>query len=292
MNFLVYYFSKPFFIILSALPFKLLYLISDFIYPFVYHVIRYRRKIVRKNLELVAINRNWIEKKQIEKKFYKFLCDLFVEMIKVRGMSKKDMLKRFKIKNTELIKKYHKQGKSVFVMAGHYSNFEWLLSIAYHVPHIPYGIYAPLENKYFDNYVKKVRTMHGSYLIPRKSFADDFLKLQQDKTLSLIGFASDQSPRKHSKNYYRNFFGINVPVFTGAERLGKKFNIPILMAKVRRIKRGFYETEILEIAKNPNDFDDYKITDLFYNELEKLILEEPSFYFWTHNRFKLRKSSS
>lgn len=80
--------------------------------------------------------------------------------------------------------------------------------------------------------------------------------------------------------------------FTGAERLGKKFNIPILMAKVRRVKRGFYETEILEIAKNPNDFDDYKITDLFYNELEKLILEEPSFYFWTHNRFKLRKSSS
>ena len=64
------------------------------------------------------------------------------------------------------------------------------------------------------------------------------------------------------------------------------------MAKVRRIKRGFYETEILEIAKNPNDFDDYKITDLFYNELEKLILEEPSFYFWTHNRFKLKKSSS
>ena len=98
MNFLVYYFSKPFFIILSALPFKLLYLISDFIYPLVYHVVRYRRKIVRKNLELVAINRNCIEKKQIEKKFYKFLCDLFVEMIKVRGMSKKDMLKRFKIK--------------------------------------------------------------------------------------------------------------------------------------------------------------------------------------------------
>ena len=72
----------------------------------------------------------------------------------------------------------------------------------------------------------------------------------------------------------------------------KYYNKNSIFVKGRRIKRGFYETEILEIAKNPNDFDDYKITDLFYNELEKLILEEPSFYFWTHNRFKLRKSSS
>ena len=267
----------------------MLYACSNVLYYLVYYLVSYRKKIVRKNIKLSELAKTKKEALAIERKFYRYLCDLFLEMIKVRGMSKKTMMRRFTITNPELLEKYAKKGKSVFVMTGHYGNFEWLLSIGHHTPHTPHGIYAPLQNPFFDNYVKKVRSIHGSFLISRKNFVHDFTAMQRKKELTVIGFAADQSPQNNKKNYFRTFFGHEVPVFTGAERLGKSFDVPILMAKVRRKKRGCYETTLTVLEAKPNSKLDYAITDMFYDQLEMLIKEDPSLYFWTHNRFKLMR---
>ena len=276
-------------LVISKLPFWLLYRLSDLFYIFVYHIVGYRKKVVRKNLSLCGFANSPKEAKRLERKFYRFLCDLFLEAIKVRGMSKKQMLRRFKVLNPEIVEDFAKQGKSVFVMAGHYANFEWLLALGYYVSLKPVAIYAPLQNKFFDKYIKKVRSKHNSALVSRKNFAEEFGTSQRENKLTLVGFAADQSPRNRSKNYYRTFFGHEVPVFTGAERLGKRFDVPVVMAKVKRVKRGFYETTFNVIAAHPNEVVDYKITDMFYEALEKQINEDPSQYFWTHNRFKLMR---
>ena len=97
---------------------------------------------------------------------------------------------------------------------------------------------------------------------------------------------STPTPKIKKKTYFRSFFGTEVPVFTGAERIAKEHDIPVLMAKVRRVKRGFYETEIIVLSKKPKEVRDYEITDQFTEELESLIMENPSHYLWTHNRFK------
>lgn len=279
----------PLLLVVSRLPFWLLYVLSDALFVLVYRVIGYRKKVVRKNLELVGLAKTTKEQLRIEKKFYKYLCDLFLEAIKVNGMSKKQIMRRFVIKNPEVLAAFAKENKSVFMLIGHYGNFEWMLSLGYHVPHTPYAIYAPLENRYFDNYFKSVRSKHGSYLISRKRFAKEFAEMQRANTLSVIGFAGDQSPQRKRKNYYRTFFGHEVPVFTGAERLGKEFDVPILMGKIRRTKRGHYETTLSVLAENPTTVPDYEITDMYFKELESQIKEDPALYFWTHNRFKLMR---
>ena len=252
-----------------------------------YYVFRYRRKVVRKNILLSGLSKNKKQLLEIERRFYRYLCDLFLEMIKVRGMSKAEMMSKFKVTNPEILEAYAKQGKSVFVMTGHYANFEWLLSLGHHVSLKPYGIYAPLENGYFDNYIKKVRSLHGSFLMSRREFTKKFTAMQHAKELSVIGFAADQSPRKHKRNHHLKFFGNDVPVFTGAERLGKEFKVPILMAKIKLVKRGFYETTIQLLAEDPTSIPDYQITERYYKALEDQIREDPTYYFWTHNRFKL-----
>ena len=76
---------------------------------------------------------------------------------------------------------------------------------------------------------------------------------------------------------------------SGAERLGKRFDVPVVMAKIRRVKRGYYETTFNLLAEHPNTLPNYAITDMFYEQLEALIKEDPSLYFWTHNRFKLMR---
>ena len=289
MKRLTFIFTVPFLLLISLLPFWMLYAYASILYYLLYHVAGYRKKVVRKNIKLSGLAKTKKEALVIERKFYRYLCELFLEMIKVRGMSKKTMMRRFTISNPALLKNYAKEGKSVFVMTGHYGNFEWLLSLGHHTPHTPHGIYAPLQNPYFDKYLKKVRSIHGSYLISRKKFGEQFTAMQHKKELAVIGFAADQSPQSNKKNYFRSFFGHEVPVFTGAERLGKRFDVPVVMAKVRRVKKGYYETTFNVLAENPNTLPDYAITAMFYEQLEALIKEDPSLYFWTHNRFKLMR---
>jgi KDO2-lipid IV(A) lauroyltransferase len=289
MQRLIYIITVPFLLLISWMPFWLLYAFSNILYYLLYHLAGYRKKVVRKNIKLSGIAKTNKEALAIERKFYRYLCDLFLEMIKVRGMSKKTMMRRFKITNPSFLKDYAKGNKSVFVMTGHHGNFEWLLSLGHHTPHTPHGIYAPLQNPYFDAYLKKVRSIHGSYLISRKKFRERFTNMQHNNELTIIGFAADQSPQNKKKNYFRTFFGHEVPVFTGAERLGKRFDVPVVMAKIKRVKRGYYETTFNVLTDKPNSLPDYAITDMFYEQLEALIKEDPSLYFWTHNRFKLMR---
>lgn len=291
MERLTFIITYPFLLLISWMPFGILYLFSNILYYLLYHVAGYRKNVVRKNIKLSGLVKTKKEALAIERKFYRYLCDLFLEMIKVKGMSKNTMMRRFKLTNPSILKNYARNNKSVFVMAGHYGNFEWLLSLGHHTPHTPHGIYAPLQNPYFDKYLKKVRSLHGSFLISRKKFREQFKTMQHRKELTVIGFAADQSPQDKKKNYFRSFFGHEVPVFTGAERLGKTFDVPILMAKVRRIKRGYYETTLNLLAENPKTLPDYAITDFFYEQLEVLIKEDPSLYFWSHNRFKLMRQT-
>ena len=61
--------------LLSRLPFGVLYLISDFLFVVSFYVIRYRRKIVEKNLRNAFPEKTSEELASIEKQFYRNLCD-------------------------------------------------------------------------------------------------------------------------------------------------------------------------------------------------------------------------
>jgi KDO2-lipid IV(A) lauroyltransferase len=258
-----------------------------------YHIIGYRKEVVRANLNRTGFGNDPVKRLAIEKAVYKHFCDLYLETFKSLTLSKRQIQKRFVVHNTSIMQDLALQGKSVIMMCGHYASYEWLLSMGYYSDHTAYGIYAPLANSYFDKLVIKARRRYGAFLIPRRETVATIKKHAESNHLALYGFASDQSPHIRKKTYFRSFFGTEVPVFTGAERIAKEHDIPVLMAKVRRVKRGFYETEIIVLSKNPKEVKDYEITDRFTEELESLIKEDPSHYLWTHNRFKrLRKTTA
>ena len=292
MKFFTYILTLPFIYFLALLPFRLMYIFSDFLSFVLYRIIGYRKQVVRANLIRTGFGDDPAQCFAIEKAVYKHFCDLYLETFKSLTLSKSQIQKRFVVKNTSLIQDFALQGKSVIMMCGHYASYEWLLSMGYYSDHTAYGIYAPLANPYFNKLVIKARRRYGAFLIPRRETVSSIKKHAENNHLALYGFASDQSPKIKRKTYFRSFFGIEVPVFTGAERIAKEHDIPVLMAKVRRVKRGFYETEIIVLSKNPKEVKDFEITDQFTEELESLIKEDPSHYLWTHNRFKrLRKAT-
>ena len=286
MKFLTKFLITPLLIFISWLPFRLLYFISDLFYYILYYGIKYRRKIVRKNLELSKVAKSTKDLIRIEKKFYRHLSDVFFEMFKFYSISPEEMKRRFYIENPEIFYQLEKKNKSVMFMTSHYGGFEWFLSINYHVPQLPFAVYTPLSNKSLDSLIKKFRLRHGSKLISRYK-AGSYIKKQIKKNkLFLYGMAADQSAQIRSITYWKQFLGVKVPVFTGSERIAKQHDIPVVFGKVVKIKRGYYKVVVDLISEFPNEYKNYQITDIYLKKLEKQIREIPEYYYWTHNRFK------
>ena len=286
MNLLIYLIAYPSILIISYLPFKLLYFFSDITYFFLYYILRYRRKIVRFNLEISKIANSKKELIQIEKKFYRHITDVFFEMFKFFTISTNDIKKRFVVENPEILNEYAKKNKSVIFMVAHHGGFEYFMSIGYHVPHAPFAVYTPFSNKYLEDLIKKIRLNHGAKMISRYN-AGLFIKNQlKENKLFLYGMAADQSAQIRSITYWKEFLGIKVPVFTGSERIAKQHNIPVVFGVMKKVKRGFYKVYVDVISEHPREHKDYEITDIFLKKVEKQIKEYPHLYFWTHNRFK------
>jgi len=259
------------------------YKLSDFLSYLLHKVFKYRLKTVQKNLKLVFNNKEKNELEEIEKKFYNHFADISVESIKAFGMSKKQMKERYTYENIEKLEEIQKKNKNIILICGHYSNFEWLLSIGYNVKGNGYGIYTPMTNKYFDRLFKKIRGKHNAFLVSRYNI-NDFMNNLDINKYHLFGFASDQSPRKIGKSYINKFLGHKVPIFTGAERFSNDYALSVVFVDITRTKRGNYKTKFIEIIDKKDTT--YSITDQFLRLLENQIYRDPSQYFWTHNRFK------
>ena len=289
MQFLVFILTFPFLWIISILPFRIFYWLSDCIYVLVYYIVGYRKKTVRENLALALPHLSDKERLEIEKKSYHHLCDMFLEMVKTMTISSEEMNKRFKITNLEVIKEYEKKGKSIMLIASHYASWEWLITLNQKISFLGVAVYKKLANKHFDKLVRDIRSKYNTELVPTSKTIPLIANNQKNNIQCVYGLASDQSPKADRIFHCESFMGVEVPVHTGPEMLAKKYDMTVVFAKVKKVKRGYYELTIIPLSDNPKSIPDFGITHIYIKEVEKQILEAPEYYFWTHKRWKHRR---
>lgn len=288
MQFIVFALTYPFIWIISRFPMRVLYIISDLFYILVFYIIGYRKQVVLDNLKLAFPKKPEEELLVIRKKFFKHLMDLMVESIKAFSISEKEILKRYKYLNPELVNKYAKEGRSIALVGAHQANWEWSTSLPKALNIDIYGAYTKLNNKPFEKAVKDSREKFGVIGFKTSDMVKGMQRNFSAKKQGLYLLLSDQSPQPHKTYYWREFFNIKVPIHTGAEMLSKRFDLVVINYVTKKVKRGYYETEFQLITESPKDFDDYQITDLYTDLTEKNILRQPEFYLWSHKRFKHR----
>ncbi|QDO94389.1 lysophospholipid acyltransferase family protein [Formosa sediminum] len=288
MQFLAYILVYPIIWLISILPFRLLYAFSDGLYILLYHIIGYRKQTVKENLDLVFPNLSATEKKRITKAFYHHLCDMTVEAMKSLTISEAEMKKRFQFKGFDVIHNLIEKDKSIALMCAHYGSWEWIFVMQSFLDFKGYAVYKKLKNPYFDDLVKKIRARYNSYLITTKETVPTLMHAKVNGNLTICGFVSDQSPKANKAHYWTEFMGIKVPVYTGAEMLSKRINMSVVFFKVKRLRRGYYETTFELLAEDAKAYDNYEITDKFLRKVEAQIEEAPEYYLWTHKRWKHR----
>ncbi len=286
---MVYYICLPFLYLLSALPFWLFYGVADFFYVLLYYVFGYRRKVVMQNLRNSFPNKDEKELKKLEARFYRYLCDLFLETFKTLTIGKQAMLKRCALDpaSLELFNSYAAQNRSVIIVMGHFGNWEWAgNTFSLLGKHHLYVIYHPLSNKYFNNLVVKMRTRFGTGLIEMRNTIRDMISKR--KELSATAFIADQTPPPEGA-YWTQFLNQDTPIFWGTEKIARKLNYPIIYVSVKRVKRGHYNIFAETLVEDPATTAEGEISELHTRRLEKDVIEQPEIWLWSHRRWKHKK---
>jgi len=280
----MYYIVYGFLWLMSLLPFRVLYIISDVVYAIVFYLFKYRREVVMNNLGIAFPEKTEAERLKIAKQFYHNLIDTFIESVKFISISVKTALKRSSA-DIEPINELIAKGYNVHAMACHQFNWEYttiLYPLKLKAPFV--GVYMPIANKTLNRIFYNMRKRHGTVLVSATEF-----KTRMHHVFSghyVLALAADQNPGDPSNAYWVNFFGRPAPFVTGPARGAVKNNTAIIMAGFKKIKRGHYHFDCKVLTESASQFTPQQLTVMYKSEVERIIRQDPANYLWSHRRWK------
>lgn len=278
----------------AMLPMSVLYVLSDILYFIIYKVVKYRIRVVRRNLSASFPEKSEAERLRIEKGFYHHFADYIVETLKLAHISLEELQQRAYVQNPEVVDRLMDQGHPCCILLmGHFGNWEWYSGSTTRFQDARmYQIYRPLKNKAVDNLFIWLRTKFGSFVLSKYETGHELIRLQRNQVRSVVIFLADQTPSRQNLHYWTNFLHQDTAILTGAERLARKLNIPVIFLDVQMLRRGFYTLELQLISDNPKETPENWITEEYARRMEKSILRHPEGWLWTHKRWKYNRTDA
>lgn len=274
----------------THLPFRVLYTLSDGISALLYHLVRYRRRVVLANLCIAFPDWSDVQRRRTARAFYRNLLDVSLETLKGPSLSADELTTRYRFTNADLINQRLEAGESVFITLGHCGNWEWGPLAAAHFFTAPMiGIYKPIKNPYIDKYFNELRTTWGGLLTPMKKTARTIV--QRRNQPSAFSFIADQTPSDVDNAHWVDFFGRETAFHHGFSKLAWQTGYWVYYCSVRRIRRGFYEIEFIDLGDRERFDDPVALTRAFAEQLTANIRQRPADWLWSHRRWKRRKGT-
>ena len=276
----------------SVHPFWLLYLKSDVYFLLVYHVFRYRRKVVRDNLLRSFPEKDAKAIKAIERQFYRNLCDQFVEAPKMMRMGENGYRKRVAFTNPELAQRLYEQKKNIFYAIPHSGNWEWFGKMIPGLsPHKGLAIYKKVKNAAFEQLMLTMRTKDCSLEMVESNIVLKRLA-QLRNELNAVLMMADQSPRGVDSDYWTEFLHQETCWFTGLERIAKMLDYAVVFVDMKRTGRGRYEVSFELLVDDPKAMGKNEIMERYVRRVEQFIQAEPDNWLWSHRRWKHHRNQN
>ena len=291
MKRILYKIFKGFLIFLSLPPLWVGYLFSDLLFLFIYYIIGYRKKITIQNIKNSFPEKTDREIKIISKKFYRYLCDLVIEIMKMSTISRRQIIKRctFSTDTTKLIQQLYDQKKNLLFAMGHFGNWEWASPITSLITNYQlFALYKPISSSFFNQFMYDIRTRFGSKLINMNHAWKEMLKNQASGSIHATAFITDQTPSA-TNAYWTTFLNQDTAVFTGIEKIAQKLNCPVVFVSVRKVKRGYYCIHTELIVEDSINTKAGEISELHTRKLEEEIRRQPEIWLWSHRRWKHKR---
>ena len=279
--------------LLSRLPLGVHYFFADWLlYPLMVYVIRYRRKMVDKNLLLSFPEKSNRERRQIARDFYRQFCYTIVETVYGYHCTDEEMRRRVVFEGMDEVNRLTDAAGGAIFMLGHFSNWEWIASIQQWLsPGVTeLNVYRRLKSQSMDKVMLDIRSKRGGECVEKQRILREMVRYRSEKKPVTVGLLSDQKPRPEVTRTWVDFLHQETGFLDGGEVLGKKFGYPVFYLYISKVKRGYYHVSMRTIAAAPKATAEGEITTAYARLLEENICAQPHLWLWTHNRWKWHRS--
>jgi KDO2-lipid IV(A) lauroyltransferase len=199
----------------------------------------------------------------------KFKNNTFKKYIEIEGINYLDEIKR--------------KNKKVVFISGHFNNFELMAMQLENFGLNVAAIYRPLNNIFLNGIMEKIRINHicKKQIKKGKSGTRELLQLFKDGYSVALMIDQRVSEGIKSKLFGRYALTTTIPA-----QLVKKYKVevvPIYIERENNINFKMYINKPIFFKENDTL---EKITDDLNGELEKMILNNPDQWIWSHDRWK------
>lgn len=248
----------------------------------------YRKKVVVEGLTRSFPEKSTQEIEEITRLFFAHFCDIVVESIKGCTISAKEIKKRYRYTNIELLDRYTAQGRRVTIVGPHYSNWEWnALGFPLAAAHQHYAVYQTLTHPFMDRVIKKTRERTGMKLVSTKEVAQLWASTPNDR--GTIGYVADQSPGRTGRKFWLKFLNQETAASGGYEKFAKEYDTPVVYVSIEQEKRGYFVGTLILLTDDPRSMQEGQVVERFYSVLEGKIRQRPELWLWTHRRWKIKR---
>ena len=280
----MYYLFYGFLYLVSLLPMRVLYLVSDLIFLIVYRLMGYRKSVVMDNLRQAMPELTDAERNRIAAKFYQNFLDSFIEVIKLVSASDEWLRKRFTV-DTDALKELYATGKSCQMHLGHTFNWEWgQLVLTALTKYQILVVYMPISNKVLERLFLKLRTRNGNVFLPASNMREAIVPYLS--TQYLLGLVADQSPGSMHNAYWIDFMGRPTAFASGPERGARSGKLPVVFASIEKPRRGHYHATMEIACMDASELPEGELTRKYVRYLEGIIRQRPDMWLWSHRRWK------
>lgn len=272
--------------VLGWMPRVIHLLLADLLYLLLYRIFRYRVKVTKRNLELSFPEKSVKERKRIERRFYLYLMDVFIETLSLIGLSKERISQKMKFYDSEKFDKECAKG-SVIVAMAHYASWEWPISYAYRTKSKLMPVYHTLQSEWADKLFYNMRSRFGAKPISMRAVGRKMVEMKDEKII--LALIADQTPPIIEKSEWVTFLNQDTIFFSGIETFSKRYNMPVFFFDIDCTKRGHYEGRFVQLYDGKEDVQQYEITRRYIRFLEQKIVSKPELWMWSHKRWKHKK---
>ena len=274
---------------LTRLPLPLLYALGSFAYFVTFHVLHWHRGLAARNLANSFPEKSPDERAAILRQSYVNLGQTLAETFWGFGARPEAFAQRVAVENPELITRYVAERHPVILMTAHVCNWEWLLPGAGAQFDIPIdAVYKPLRVASLDEFIRDTRSRFGGKPIPIQSFLFELMR----RAGEVRGYAmvADQTPPRKMDKYWTRFLNQDTAFFTGADKIARFLEAPVVYVSMRRVRKGHYTVHLYPLVEPPyDDGADLEVVERYARRLEAEIRANPADWLWVHNKWKYPK---
>jgi len=241
------------------------------------------KKIIQSNIKKVYPEIKPENLNKITRLMWNNYGRIFSEYMFIKNFRNGKLAKNIIIDGVEIINQINLSKKPVIFISGHFGNFELMAMQLEKLGINLSAIYRPLNNIFLNKIMERIRKKYICKHQIKKGIGGIKKLIELQKKNYSTALMIDQ---RVSEGIYSNFFNEKALTTTIPAQLVKKFNMPIVPIYIERINNIKFKMTINKPINFPKEATTEDITDELNLILEKMVINKPEQWIWSHNRWK------